>query len=228
MRAKKKPSKKDIVKRILIAVGIFISVVLLFCLPDIIWAVRGLIAMVPILNKILILSGGSFSYDQYIPMMLTIFNCIITASLAFGAYNLSKILGKIQLEDHDGKCMLWALKISAYLKKNMNVIYKQSSGTGNLSELLSIDAEEYMIIIISLQSSNVISQEEREMLIDCVKNFQQIQEKLQLGDTKAVDEIVSGIISRHIQLDPIFSLKKPLIQIIDKLDAASKEENSYD
>ena len=171
--------RKKIFKRcihyFLLIVGILILIILLFCLPDIIWKIRSLISNIPILNRFLLLQSSSFTYNQYIPMMLTILNCIVTASVAFGAYQLSQVLGKIQLEDHDSKCMLWALKVSSYIKKNMDAIHKHVNGVGNLSALQRIDAEEYMIIIINLQSCKIIEQPERKILIDLIKEFQNLQ-----------------------------------------------------
>lgn len=66
------------------------------------------------------------------------------------------------------------------------------------------------------------------MLISCVKEFHEIQAKMKLDDTNAIEKIVNRIISDHIQLEPIFSLKRPLKRTISKLDAVSKEEESND
>lgn len=227
-REMRKKNIKKYIHYFLLLVGMLILIILLFCLPDIIWTIRNLIAGIPILKRFLLSQNVNFTYNQYIPMMLTILNCIVTASVAFGAYQLSQVLGKIQLEDHDSKCMLWALKVSSYIKKNMDAIHKYINGVGNLSALQHIDAEEYMITIINLQSCKIIEQVDRKILIDLIKEFQNLQEKTQQGDLNAASKIVEEIKTQHIQLEPIFSLTKPLKSIIEKLDTASKEEDNND
>lgn len=110
----------------------------------------------------------------------------------------------------------------------MDAIHKHVNGVGNLSALQRIDAEEYMIIIINLQSCKIIEQPERKILIDLIKEFQNLQEKTQQGDLNAANKIVDEIKNQHIQFEPIFSLTKPLKSIIEKLDTASKEEDTND
>lgn len=200
---------------------VLVTICVIICLPDLILYLRNLLSIFLPICSLPITKNDVITIDNYIIMILTVCSCVVTAMLTYVAFMLSKSLGNIQFCEQKAKKMLWACKVEKAFSSNFDRIHTWK--TTQLSVQMYNDAvvEQY---VINLYTTKVINSEEREVLINCINNFNLFFEKLQT-DTTTATLIADSMISQHLEITSNgFKYNKTMQAIMAKLEEIGKED----
>ena len=210
----RKAKKYKTGKIVLVSIVVLLSIPLTISLPDLILILRNFFSKILPISYLPMTNTDIITVDNYIIMILTICNCIVTGVLTYVTFLLSKVLGNIQINDHLAKKILWATEVERSLSSNLRCYYTLKK-TAILPQLcIDTNHDQY---IINLFCSHDISKSERDILTKCFVNFKRVASLIN------TDAHLAGIEAETIIIDYIdlvgdeFSAKDPMQQLLCKL-----------
>lgn len=199
--------------RLFSILGIILSVltviILIICLPDLILILRNCLSKIFPIPAFPMFDSDTFTMDNYVYVIFTIFNCLVTVVLTLIAYYLSKKIGSIQLETQIAHKMLWAYRIEISIKQNFYSIHSAKI-LKTVPKALDIEYI-YDQDVINLFSTNCINKEEREILEECLYSFRSISK-----GSENTKKIMDDLYLKYFE--PNSGIKDPLKGLLEKLE----------
>lgn len=201
---------------------IILSLLLVIFLPDIIINLRLLLSSIFNIKCVEITDTSSIDAATYLDLMLNIISCLVAAVIAIIAHNLSKKLGKIQIQTQTAQQIAWASGLADMLKLNFGILFKTKTQKYPPNGL-DLEAS-YSLDAINMYTAELISESDLEMLDECLVSFRQIS-KLWSSDNNRAIAIMDNITSQHINISGTeLQFKGSMKNLLHALETISKED----
>lgn len=218
----KRKNIKEILERVLSCIVItVILIIILLLMPDLLWFFRTKLSEITILKFILV----DIDKSEYLPMMLTIISCCISAGLSYTAYCLSKEIGQLSKNSNDVTLRFAAYSIKQYIQYTSKIIRKAKKKIVDLSDLE--DKDEIIKQWIQLCLAVQFSEEEEQFFYTYNKKITQIIKYYKKQNESEVDNIILNFCSEYFDTDDEdLEFNKKTKNILDKLDSVFERGES--
>lgn len=190
----------------------FLICTFIICLPDLILILRNFIAKFLPISSLPIMQSDTLTIGDYIIVIISICDCVITVALTVVAYHLSKAVGNIQIEAQRAQNILSAARVADFIDDNLEAIYK-SKQLNTIPHNLDVKPI-YSTDVVNLCTSHCIDKAERKMLENCLKCFQKINE----SHNDIAKIIMDDIIKEHIDMTGVGKRKQTMRKLLEKLN----------
>lgn len=138
MSCRKKRNSRFIPNLLIIILGIILSSILLFFIPDLMINFHHfLYDKLNFKSNINSNKNSNIRLDlsSYMQMIISLFSCCITAILGFGTFFLTKVLREIEREKHNAKIATVAFRLYKNIKHNSWIIFDARRNLSSLDKL---------------------------------------------------------------------------------------------